>query len=195
MTKYIKEELEKLILIDKLSYEAIGRLYRVTGTAIKKHAKKFQIHLYPKRKINPSEFEYKKKIKLIKKCNYCGKPINRNHKEFCSYKCLHLSRKESYIKRWLKGEEKGFYNGNDKDINVYLREYLFELAGYKCQKCGWNEINIYTNKIPLQIHHIDDDCTNNNKENLIVLCPNCHSLTENYGRLNKKSKRIRNKIL
>lgn len=28
-------------------------------------------------------------------------------------------------------------------------------------------------------------------ELLIVLCPNCHSLTENYGSRNKGSKRVR----
>lgn len=36
MSKYNKEELENLILTRNLSYEAIGRLYGVTGNAIKK---------------------------------------------------------------------------------------------------------------------------------------------------------------
>ena len=34
--KYEKEELNRLINSEKLSYEAIGRLYGVTGNAIKK---------------------------------------------------------------------------------------------------------------------------------------------------------------
>lgn len=33
MSKYNKEELENLILVQNLSYEAIGRLYGVTGNA------------------------------------------------------------------------------------------------------------------------------------------------------------------
>ena len=39
------------------------------------------------------------------------------------------------------------------------------------------------------MHHIDGDCTNNKMENLQLLCPNCHSLTSNFGSLNKNSKR------
>jgi len=63
----------------------------------------------------------------------------------------------------------------------------------KCAKCGWGEINTYTNKIPLEIEHIDGNYKNNNEENLILLCPNCHSLTStykganrNYGRRQRK---------
>lgn len=31
---------------------------------------------------------------------------------------------------------------------------------------------------------------NNKEENLQLLCPNCHSLTENFGSSNKNSSRI-----
>ena len=65
----------------------------------------------------------------------------------------------------------------------------------KCQKCGWGEKNPYTQTIGLEIHHIDGNCTNNRKDNLELLCPNCHSLTDNYGSLNKVSHRFhRDKI-
>lgn len=40
--------------------------------------------------------------------------------------------------------------------------------------------------LPFQI---DGDCYNNNLTNLQVLCPNCHAMTENYGRRNTKSTR------
>lgn len=39
MNKYTKEELEKLILQEKISYEKIGKIYNVSGNAIKKSAK------------------------------------------------------------------------------------------------------------------------------------------------------------
>ena len=39
MSKYKKEELEELLLVKKVSYEAAGRLYEVSGNAIKKAAK------------------------------------------------------------------------------------------------------------------------------------------------------------
>lgn len=36
MSGYIKEDLERMIVIDNLSYEEIGKLYNVSGGAIKK---------------------------------------------------------------------------------------------------------------------------------------------------------------
>jgi predicted restriction endonuclease len=55
MIKYEKEYLEKLILIENKSYQAIGKLYGVSGNAIKKAAKKFNIKLKQRRKINKNE--------------------------------------------------------------------------------------------------------------------------------------------
>lgn len=68
-----------------------------------------------------------------------------------------------------------------KPSNI-IRRYMLEK--YKCSKCGWGEVNPYTNLVPLQIHHVDGNSTNNKEENLEVLCPNCHSLTENFGSRN-----------
>lgn len=36
----------------------------------------------------------------------------------------------------------------------------------KCQLCGWGKVNTYTEKIPLEIHHIDGNYRNNKEENL-----------------------------
>ena len=41
----------------------------------------------------------------------------------------------------------------------------------------------------LQIHHIDGDATNNKEQNLQVLCPNHHAMTEHFGSRNKNSTR------
>jgi transposase-like protein len=39
----------------------------------------------------------------------------------------------------------------------------------------------------MQLHHIDGNNKNNSLDNLQMLCPNCHSQTENYcGGANKK---------
>lgn len=40
-----------------------------------------------------------------------------------------------------------------------------------------------------QLHHKNGDRLDNRKENLIWLCPNCHSLTENYAFNGRKHKR------
>lgn len=56
----------------------------------------------------------------------------------------------------------------------------------KCCECGISEE--YNGKpLSLQVHHIDGDNTNNLIENLMLLCPNCHSQTDSYcGKKNKK---------
>lgn len=68
------------------------------------------------------------------------------------------------------------------------------LHNNSCELCGWNKINTYTNKVPLQIHHLDGDCKNNRPENLQLLCPNCHSLTENFGSRNTNCTRIDKRV-
>lgn len=40
--------------------------------------------------------------------------------------------------------------------------------------------------IPLELHHIDGNHQNNLITNLSFLCPNCHTLTDNYRGKNKK---------
>lgn len=70
-----------------------------------------------------------------------------------------------------------------------IRERLFEERGKKCEKCGWKEVNKFNGFIPIQINHIDGNRKNNKRENLIILCPNCHSLTKHfmfYGMKHKK---------
>lgn len=65
--KYEKEELDRLINDEQLSYEAIGRLYGVTGNAIKKAASKLGIELPVRRKIqNFENFSYSGKSKVDK---------------------------------------------------------------------------------------------------------------------------------
>ena len=48
-------------------------------------------------------------------------------------------------------------------------------------------------ELVLQLHHINGNNTDNRLENLMFLCPNCHSITENFagrGLKNKKEKTI-----
>ena len=196
MVKYTKEELEQYILIEKLSYEAIGRKYGISGAAIKKAAKKFGIPLEQKRKINSTE-TFNKGIKLSEDrcCLKCGKILDYYQDKYCSNKCQQEYEYEEYIKQWKNGEVDGTTKNNE--ISQYVRRYIHEKYGYKCQICGWNEKHPITGISPLHIHHIDGDCSNNKEENLQLLCPNHHSLTENFGPLNKESKRynyIRNKM-
>jgi len=49
-----------------------------------------------------------------------------------------------------------------------------------CKQITWLEKDI-----PLELHHIDGDHSNNELSNLTLLCPNCHALTDNYRGKNK----------
>ena len=52
------------------------------------------------------------------------------------------------------------------------------LRGHKCENCGLSEW--MGKKIALEVHHKDGDSLNNELSNLQLLCPNCHSLTDNW---------------
>jgi 5-methylcytosine-specific restriction endonuclease McrA len=115
---------------------------------------------------------------------------NYKGKKFCSLKCQQEYIKNDYIDKWKRGLVDGL-KGNKIDLSCHVRNYLLKKVGYKCELCGWNTINKYTGLCPLHIHHKDGNAFNNKEENLQVLCPNCHVLTENYGSRNKVSCRRR----
>ena len=129
-----------------------------------------------------------KKNRNVRFCLNCGKELISSQEKFCCSECQHTFEYNDYIEKWKKGEEKGLTIRNR--ITKPIRRYLFEKYNNSCQICGWNKIHPLTGLVPLQIHHIDGDCTNNSEDNLQLLCPNCHSLTENYGNLNSNSKRF-----
>lgn len=78
----------------------------------------------------------------------------------------------------------------------YLKKRLVVegLKEWKCEKCGndgmWNG-----EKLTLELHHKNGNHFDNRLENLQILCPNCHSQTNNYrGKQNKKEKDTIKKI-
>lgn len=70
-----------------------------------------------------------------------------------------------------------FKNGNAiKSANMV--DAIVALRGRKCENCGfetWLE-----QPITLEVHHKDGEHLNNELDNLQLLCPNCHSYTENW---------------
>lgn len=178
-----KENLEKLILEEKLSYEEIGRRYGCSGANIKKQAKNIGINLPKKRKINSSETF--NKGKRSNTCLYCGKPITSAN-EYCNSKCHSDYKYEKYIQDWKDGKEDGLKGMFE--LSGRIRRYLFEKNNNKCELCGWGEVNKFTNLVPLQVHHIDGNAVNNKEDNLQLLCPNCHTLTENFGSRNTSTR-------
>jgi len=76
------------------------------------------------------------------------------------------------------------------ELGLYKRrERLLKESNHSCTQCGFSKTRECGGSI-LEIDHIDGDHTNNSRENLRVLCPNCHALTPNFrnwGRSNKKT--------
>ena len=67
------------------------------------------------------------------------------------------------------------------EFNNKLREQIRQRDNYRCQECfrHQNELRTITNKkYKLSIHHIYFNKKNNNPENLISLCKNCHGQTQ-----------------
>lgn len=89
----------------------------------------------------------------------------------------------------------GLHNGRRGKTGTahWIRDYMLAKCQFKCTKCNWGEINRHTNKVPLELEHIDGDYLNNKEENLTILCPNCHSLTPTYKGANKIKGRPRAK--
>lgn len=70
-----------------------------------------------------------------------------------------------------------------KDSRVSTHKLRLRLIkeGFKKHQCECCNLETWLNMpISLELHHIDGDTMNNEISNLQLLCPNCHSLTENY---------------
>lgn len=97
---------------------------------------------------------------IIGVCKTCKKDVKRRtisirkHGIFCSKSCFGIYK--TYIT-----EPKSY---QDKK----LRYNIFNNIKIKCEKCSISNINILT------VHHIDHKKTNNNINNLMMLCYNCH---------------------
>lgn len=77
---------------------------------------------------------------------------------------------------WAKGKFTGTvfaYNGKGNHKGVLIEE-----RGHKCEEC--NLTHWQGNLIPLELEHTDGNNKNNNKENLKLLCCNCHALTPTW---------------
>ena len=131
---------------------------------------------------------------ILKPCEACGKEMRlrfTNEKRYCNNQCQNDNYYFVFIKAWKAGEldAKVCYRATDGSVSGHIRRYMLERAGNKCERCNWNQLNPFTQKVPLEIEHIDGNCTNTLETNLIVLCPNCHSLTATYKGANKGSGR------
>ena len=129
-------------------------------------------------------------LELYMNCLNCNSDLNHGRK-YCGFKCQNSHQTKSKVKLWLEGKHDGM-RGKTSTAH-WIKQYLINNRGEKCEKCGWGIRNPYTKKIPIELNHIDGDFTNNKIENLELICPNCHALTPSYKGANKKVGRPRSK--
>ena len=64
-----------------------------------------------------------------------------------------------------------------------VSRYVRELFNYHCARCDNDCRKTKNAQMVLQVHHIDENPTNNALENLIPLCASCHLKIEGEARL------------
>lgn len=117
-------------------------------------------------------------------CLHCGKEnlwgwskINK----YCDFTC---QQNYKWINETIPRIENGECTHNSTNV---LKKYLIETRGEQCAEC--NQTSHWNNKpLVLQLDHIDGDSDNNYPQNLRLLCPNCHSQTDNFGSKGKGSR-------
>ena len=72
-----------------------------------------------------------------------------------------------------------------KPSRILKKLIEYNIKEYRCEECGISEWN--GKEIILELHHKDGKHSNNKLENLQILCPNCHSQTENFRYKNRKN--------
>lgn len=92
-----------------------------------------------------------------------------------------------------KKAEDYLYNGSGIQSHALklklIKEQIFKHECSRCKLSEWQDV-----PIPLELDHIDGEHTNNELNNLRLLCPNCHALTDTYRAKNKKTVRSKAEI-
>ena len=81
-----------------------------------------------------------------------------------------------------KGKELKTFDNLIKSKSIKTR--LIKEFGHLCQKCYHTEWNGLP--ITLELEHKDGNNRNNDKDNLMLLCPNCHSQTPTWRNRKRK---------
>jgi len=123
---------------------------------------------------------------ITRSCLFCLKElVSRYQKKYCSVQCQKDDQRRQFIQQWRGGTRNAAVGRRTRGLSQHVRTFLLEKNGEKCSSCGWNQRNPKTNKVPLEVDHIDGNADNNTESNLRLLCPNCHSLTPHFRNLNK----------
>lgn len=133
-------------------------------------------------------------IEPLKVCKNCLEQINYKKYKARPYKIKQGIYEEFQLEQYFamcRNTELNtglFRNANNAPLNIYNKNFDLkskttrEKKNYECQNCGIN-MSKQVHKKFAHVHHRDGDKSNDNPNNLEVLCIECHSDQAGHGRL------------
>lgn len=115
-----------------------------------------------------------RRVRIKCNCGYCGKELEKLPNElkrsksglmFCDKSCA-CSYNNTILRSGVNNPN--YIAGNRLSANYITK--AFKLYKAKCAKCLMDDIDC------LEVHHIDENHSNNEDDNLLILCSNCHTL-------------------
>lgn len=133
-------------------------------------------------------------------------PINRkknseggkkSHKDIANRKTLakdiysSLPQETKDRMAWSRGKFLKEFSKNCNKSGSFKNQIINE-RGYKCENCGID--SWLGKKLIIELDHVDGNNRNNSKENLKLLCPNCHSQTPTWKKHKINNKGVPNNV-
>ena len=127
----------------------------------------------------------------VHKCKHCGKGYVKNanrigHERFCLDNPDRIEKERA----WDQKRREAIENTPFEELPQSWRRYkiLIDQDGC-CNKCGIKKWN--GELITFELEHKDGNNQNNSRENLELLCPNCHSQTKTWRGRKLRKNRVR----
>ena len=124
-------------------------------------------------------------VMAMSRCLGCGRELTQRHQKiYCSNACQMQVKQRRMVEEWLST---GVGKAQSKRRH-YIRDYVLDQQGGLCALCAipseWNGL-----ELAFVLDHVDGDATNNRRENLRLVCPNCDSQLPTYKAKNRGSGR------
>jgi hypothetical protein len=114
-------------------------------------------------------------------CLGCGAVLTKRHQKiYCSNRCQRASERAANVARWLATGE----GTPSSRLGHDIRDHLLESQDRRCAICAcpttWQGL-----PLRLVLDHVDGDASNNRRDNLRLVCPNCDSQLVTYKARNR----------